>query len=203
MTVNNRHDCFIGRWVYFHAGHEAIIRKVWEKNRRRVLILIMDTEEATTAQEREMAIGDRLKELGILHAIRIIPPIASVNWGRKVGYERNYIDVDEAIQAISATQIGDELNRKVMPCRMCSRFREYDQRCRKTWTPLHNGYAMMRNAESCGGPYPEKTHPLVAIGAILAFLGMLPFMFVYWIIGALCTAGATRRYEREGGMDDT
>ena len=176
MMISNRHDCFIGRWVYFHSGHEAIIRKVWEKNRRRVLILIMDTEEATTAQEREMAIGDRLKELGIPHAIRIIPPIASVNWGRKVGYERNYIDVDEATQAISATKIGEELDRKVMPCRMCSKFRPYDQRCRKTWTPLHNGHAMLVHSEACGGPYPEKTPIAVALLAIMAAIVMIPIL---------------------------
>jgi len=114
MTDNDRHDCFIGRWVYFHAGHEAIIRKVWEANHRPILVLIMDTEEATTALERAYVIGFRLRDLGIPHELRIIPPIASVNWGRKVGYERNYIDVDEEIQKISATQIAKEMAGKDM-----------------------------------------------------------------------------------------
>ena len=66
----------------------------------------------------------------------------------------------------------------VLPCKMCAKFREYDQRCRKTWTPLHNGYAMLRHSEACGGPYQDRTHPIVALLALAAAAMILPILAI-------------------------
>lgn len=100
-----RHDCFIGRWVTFHLGHETIIKKVWDKNCRPILVLVMETDEVPLPFKRIMTIHDRLAKLDIPHVVRLIPPIASVNYGRKVGYDIQYIEVDEEIQKISGTEI--------------------------------------------------------------------------------------------------
>ena len=69
----------------------------------------MDTDEDTTAVDRKANIERILSENNISCNVLIIPPIASVNWGRKVGYERNYIDVDEAIKEISGTKIRENI----------------------------------------------------------------------------------------------
>lgn len=104
-----KHDAFIGRWIIFHNGHLEIIRKVFEKNKRPVLILIMDSEETPTAYTRKCIIEGVLRSEEIPHITMIIPPIASVNWGRNVGYETNYIEVDSEIQKISATSIRERM----------------------------------------------------------------------------------------------
>jgi len=100
-----KHDCFLGRWVTFHRGHEAIIQKVYKKNKRPVLILVMDTIEEILPYKRISIIHDRLIELEIPHCIRLIPPIASFNYGRRVGYDINYVKVSKEIQKISGTEI--------------------------------------------------------------------------------------------------
>lgn len=104
-----RHDAFIGRWVIFHKGHLEIIKKVYNKNKRPILILIMDTDEETKASERHKIIHKILTEYDIEHSICIIPPIASINWGRNVGYETNYIEVNPKIKQISGTDIRKKI----------------------------------------------------------------------------------------------
>jgi len=102
-----RHDAFIGRWVYFHKGHLALIEKVYQTNHRPVLVMIMDTEEKPTADERLVTIHCALNRSLIPHKIIVIPPIASVNWGRNVGYETNHIFLEDEIEKISATEMRE------------------------------------------------------------------------------------------------
>lgn len=111
MEINCRYDAFIGRWVIFHNGHLAIIKKVFNQNQRPILLLIMDTNEKPFVQDRIQTIHRILKKEKIPHQIITIPPIASINWGRKVGYETNYIEVDEDIQQISATNIKEKIQK--------------------------------------------------------------------------------------------
>jgi len=108
-TTKVRHDCFIGRWVVFHNGHLAIIEKVYNKNKKPILILVMDTDETPSALERKVTIEKILSKRQIPCEVVIIPPISSVNWGRKAGYDRNYIEVDEKIQEISGTDIREKI----------------------------------------------------------------------------------------------
>jgi nicotinamide mononucleotide adenylyltransferase len=108
MNLRDRHDCFIGRWRVFHDGHVAMIRRVWWAASRPVLILVMDTDEKPCAITRCQRIKKRMDEEGMRCTIITIPPIASVNWGRDVGYECRYIDVPDDIKQISATKILGE-----------------------------------------------------------------------------------------------
>ena len=107
-----RHDAFIGRWVIFHNGHLHMIEKVFNKNKRPILILIMDTDEEPLAKNRKEYISKVFTAKKIPHDIYIIPPIASINWGRDVGYETNYIEVDDAIKEISGTDIRNKMKNK-------------------------------------------------------------------------------------------
>ena len=111
IPMNERHDAFIGRWVVFHNGHMEMIRKVYNKNKRPILILIMDTrDEFPEPYDRLINISNILESQNIPHKCVIIPPIASINWGRAVGYETNYIEVNEEIQKISGTKIREKIN---------------------------------------------------------------------------------------------
>ena len=69
--------------------------------------MIMDTEEKPTADERLVTIHCALNRSLIPHKIVVIPPIASVNWGRSVGYETNHIFLEYEIEKISATEIRE------------------------------------------------------------------------------------------------
>jgi len=104
-----KYDAFIGRWVIFHNGHLTMIKQVYNKNKRPVLILIMDTDEEPRAEERAINISKVLDSLNIKYCIQSIPPIASINWGRNVGYETNYIQVDKETQKISGTEIRQKI----------------------------------------------------------------------------------------------
>ena len=101
-----RHDAFIGRWIYFHKGHLAMVKKVYELNRRPVLVMIMDTDEKPSPLDRMDNIKSVLCKHEIPHIVILIPPIASVNWGRRVGYETNYIVLDDDTESVSSTKIS-------------------------------------------------------------------------------------------------
>lgn len=109
ITMIKRHDAFIGRWITFHKGHLEIIKKVYNKNKRPILILIMDTNEIPYANHRIKQIEIILQKEKIPATFHIIPPISSINWGRNVGYETNYIEVDEEIKQISGTKIREKI----------------------------------------------------------------------------------------------
>ncbi len=101
------HALFVGRWSPFHRGHWAIMDAVRQKNPNRpLLIFVRDTEtDAWPVAVRKEMIEKSMKEMNIAARVMIIPNIDSVNWGRDVGYERNYVDVDSSVHAISGTEI--------------------------------------------------------------------------------------------------
>jgi len=102
-----RHDAFIGRWVHFHKGHLALIVKVYQANKRPVLVMVMDTDETPSAVERVKTIHIALSKSLIPHSIIVIPPIASVNWGRNVGYDTVHVILDGETEKISGTEIRE------------------------------------------------------------------------------------------------
>jgi len=104
-----RYDAFIGRWIYFHKGHLAMVRKVYDANKRPILIMVMNTDEEPSPFKRAVAIKRVLDENAIPHKIKFIPPIASINWGRDVGYETNHIVLDSKIEKISSTRIKKKI----------------------------------------------------------------------------------------------
>lgn len=117
-----KHAVFIGRWSPFHKGHWEIMKKVYEENKKRpLLILVRNTKtEYWTAEVRKKMVEAGLNKMNIPHKVMIIPDIDSVNWGRGVGYKTRMIDVDVSTKAISGTRIreliqkGDESWKKFL-----------------------------------------------------------------------------------------
>lgn len=107
-----KYHAYIGRWQSPHLGHRWLIDQNLAEGKP-VLILIrdvpIDENNPFTAQEVEQMLrtafdGECMR--GQV-AIQIIPDIASVNYGRGVGYEVNCLEsaAPDHIKRISATDI--------------------------------------------------------------------------------------------------
>jgi len=102
-----RYNLFIGRYQSPHKGHMHIF-DTFLKIAEPVLIAIRDIEPDTanplSAAEVKM-LWEKVYAGNPLVKVIIIPDIASVNYGRGVGYAINEINVADAVAAISATEI--------------------------------------------------------------------------------------------------
>lgn len=107
MTYN----MFIGRYQSPHKGHMTIFNEYLEKGLP-VLIAIRDIdpdENNPLAAHEVQSIWEKIYWNEPLVRVIIIPDIASVNYGRGVGYEVKEIQVDSAIANISATEIRRQI----------------------------------------------------------------------------------------------
>lgn len=107
MTYN----LFIGRYQSPHKGHQTIFNSYLDKGLP-VLIAIRDvaTDESNPLTAEEVkSIWDKIYKDNPLVKTIIIPDIASVNYGRGVGYEVKEIQVDSNIANISATEIRRQI----------------------------------------------------------------------------------------------
>jgi nicotinic acid mononucleotide adenylyltransferase len=107
MTYN----LFIGRYQSPHKGHMHIFNTFLNEGKP-VLIAIRDIEPdaanpLTALQVKTL--WEKVYENNSLVKVIIIPDIASVNYGRGVGYEVNEIKVDATIANISATEIRKQV----------------------------------------------------------------------------------------------
>lgn len=102
---------FIGRWQCkeLHAGHKKLIQTVLDEGKSVVIAIrntLIDKNNPYTVEERREAIksafGDKVE-------IIVIPDIAEVCYGRKVGWEIREIRLDEETESISASQIRKKL----------------------------------------------------------------------------------------------
>ena len=107
MTYN----LFIGRYQSPHKGHMHIF-DTFLKEDKPVLIAIRDIDpdaaNPLTAAEVK-TLWQKVYAGNLLVKVIIIPDIASVNYGRGVGYELNEIAVGEAVASISATEIRKQI----------------------------------------------------------------------------------------------
>lgn len=103
MTYN----LFIGRYQSPHKGHMHIFDS-FLKDKKPVLIAIRDIEpdaaNPLTAAEVQ-TLWEKVYAANPLVKVIIMPDIASVNYGRGVGYAINEINVPDTVAAISATEI--------------------------------------------------------------------------------------------------
>ena len=107
MTYN----LFIGRYQSPHKGHQTIFNEYLDKGLP-ILIAIRDVatddNNPLTAEEVK-CIWEKIYEGNDLVKVIIIPDIASVNYGRGVGYEVKEIQVTSNIANISATSIRNQI----------------------------------------------------------------------------------------------
>ena len=106
-----RYNLFIGRYQSPHKGHMHIF-DTFLKEGKPVLIAIRDIEpdqnNPLSADEVKKLWESVYKDSPLVKVI-IIPDIASVNYGRGVGYEVNQINVPESISSISASEIRQQI----------------------------------------------------------------------------------------------
>ncbi len=106
-----RYNLFIGRYQSPHKGHMHIFN-TFLKEGKPVLIAIRDIEpdaaNPLTAAEVQ-TLWEKIYAGNPLVKVIIIPDIASVNYGRGVGYEVNEIAVGDAVASISATEIRKQI----------------------------------------------------------------------------------------------
>ncbi|NOT50050.1 MAG: hypothetical protein HOP10_02090 [Chitinophagaceae bacterium] len=106
-----RYNLFIGRYQSPHRGHMELFNTFLQQGKP-VLIAIRDIEpdesNPLTAQEVK-ELWDTVYSNQPLMKVIIIPDIASVNYGRGVGYEVNQLQVPDNISAISATEIRKQV----------------------------------------------------------------------------------------------
>jgi len=106
-----RYNLFIGRYQSPHKGHMHIF-DTFLKEEKPVLIAIRDIEpdDANPLPAAEVKLlWEKVYADNALVKVIIIPDIASVNYGRGVGYEVNEISVGEAVASISATEIRRQI----------------------------------------------------------------------------------------------
>lgn len=104
----------IGRFQPFHDGHLKLFEQILEKEGQ-VAIVVRDTHN--TDEKNPFSywqVHDRIVEaLGDKYAGRFeifhMPNITGVYYGRDVGYKVEKIELDAAIEAISATEIRKKL----------------------------------------------------------------------------------------------
>ena len=107
MTYN----LFIGRYQSPHKGHQTIFNEYLSKGEP-ILIAIRDVapdEKNPLHAEEVKSVWEAIYRDNPLVKIIIIPDIASVNYGRGVGYEVREIQVEKTISNISATEIRTKI----------------------------------------------------------------------------------------------
>jgi nicotinic acid mononucleotide adenylyltransferase len=105
------YNLFIGRYQSPHKGHQSIFNTYLDKGLP-ILIAIRDTpidEKNPLSAFEVKSLWEKVYENNDLVKVIVIPDIASVNYGRGVGYDVNEIKVDTSIANISATQIRDDI----------------------------------------------------------------------------------------------
>lgn len=108
MTYN----LFIGRYQSPHKGHMELFNTFLQEGKP-VLIAIRDIEpdESNPLSAGEVKeLWEMVYQNEPLLKVIIIPDIASVNYGRGVGYEVNQLQVAASISAISATEIRKQIS---------------------------------------------------------------------------------------------
>jgi nicotinamide mononucleotide adenylyltransferase len=109
--MNKKYNLFIGRFQSPHKGHQAIFDKFLSKGEP-ILIAIRDvpTDENNplSAYDVHLLLRELYADNPLVKVI-VFPDIASVNYGRGVGYDVNQIEVDSNIASISATEIRNSI----------------------------------------------------------------------------------------------
>jgi len=106
-----RYNLFIGRYQSPHKGHMQIFNTYLDRSMP-VLIAIRDIQPdssnpLTAGEVKEL--WETVYQDNELVKVIIIPDIASVNYGRGVGYEIRHIEVTESVSSISATDIRNQI----------------------------------------------------------------------------------------------
>ena len=107
----------LGRWQPWHAGHRALFERAIAKTGQ-VCIMIRDCQGWQGSNPFAIdEVKDRIRrDLDAVYQgqydIQIVPNIVNITYGRDVGYKIEQETFDDAIHAISATKIRQEMGLK-------------------------------------------------------------------------------------------
>jgi nicotinamide mononucleotide adenylyltransferase len=108
------YNAFIGRYQSPHKGHMTIFNEYLSKNEP-ILIMIRDVptdEKNPFTAHQVMTLWNKVYKNEIktgLVKVMIVPDIASVNYGRNVGWAVVEIQVNDNIANISASEIRSKI----------------------------------------------------------------------------------------------
>lgn len=114
---DNQFSLFIGRWQPLHDGHKNLFKRVLDEGGK-VCIAIRDgevNEKNPFSSDEVFANICKFYENNILLGqvrVIIIPDIASIEFGRGVGYDIIEHIPPQEIHDISATKIREEMKQK-------------------------------------------------------------------------------------------
>jgi cytidyltransferase-like protein len=115
MVVGGRamRSLFIGRWQPFHKGHRKLIDKVLGEGKP-VVIAVRDTP---VSEENPYTVGERVEMIKDVYGgkveVVVIPDIAEVCFGRKVGWRVRRVRLDSQTEEISATRVRNSQKRVI------------------------------------------------------------------------------------------
>lgn len=102
---HKKYALFIGRWQPFHNGHKYLIDEALRKGES-VCIAIRDTE---ISQQNPYTVEQRAEMIRRIYGNKVetivIPDINSINIGRNVGYDVNFVEPPADIKKISGTNV--------------------------------------------------------------------------------------------------
>ena len=102
---HKKYALFVGRWQPFHNGHKYLIDKALG-NGENVCVAIRDTE---ISEANPYSVQQRTEMVRLVYGNRVevivIPDIKSINVGRNVGYDINFIEPPVAVGNISGTKV--------------------------------------------------------------------------------------------------
>lgn len=104
-----RYAVFIGRWRTFHNGHLWLVENQLKQGNP-VWVMVRPTDEQPPPSERIELIGSKLADAGyrpeVDFQVTLLPfDVASVNYGRGVGYDVIHWDPPEDVAKVSATDL--------------------------------------------------------------------------------------------------
>lgn len=114
MNPQYSYSLFIGKWRYWHKGHQWLINQRLKQGKN-ICIAVRDIapseEFPHPASWIAAQIRLRMECLGLAHRVKviIIPDIESVNYGRDVGYSIIEHTPPAKIAEISSTAIRQQL----------------------------------------------------------------------------------------------
>lgn len=108
MTWNRPYAWFIGRYQPFHDGHAWLIDQQLHKGNP-VLVCVRCVEQGPDNPRDPMWVVEDIREryMGRDVTVMLVPDIASINYGRGVGYQIIQHIPPTHIAEISATKIRD------------------------------------------------------------------------------------------------
>lgn len=104
----------LGRWQPWHDGHQALFERALAKTGQ-VAIMVRDTEGTDSSNPFNFEFVKARIESVLLpkyvgkFIIMLVPNIVNITYGRGVGYVIEQETFDSAVEAISATQIREQM----------------------------------------------------------------------------------------------